>query len=469
MPVNEMTIKGFRGFSKEGSLRFAQPKEGKAGSGITILVGPNNGGKSTIVEAIQAWSRTYVSFSEGKLNQKAGSHVSIRISVPQVIHELKTVDAGGSETVRDPSNPPLNCYVLPSRRFFDPFFGQGEVDRQGYLQQRGIPSTRSTPVSEFSRRLFYAQNNRERFQEVLQKVVNPAPVWNIKLADHGQYFLDLDSDGLTHSSDGLGEGIVSLLFIVDALYDSKEGDLIVIDEPELSLHPAYQRRLANLLAEYAESRQVVYATHSPYFVDFNHVQNGAEIVRIHKLAEGCVISQLKRETAHELEALLRDTHNPHVLGLDAREVFFREEGVVIVEGQEDVVSYPKVLQSLVEGGNFSNEKASRLQESFFGWGAGGADKVDRIASLLSDLGFERVAGIVDNNKSEEIPKLKKRFPNFTFLSIPADDIRDKPASESRDATRGLLNGDGKLRPEYVEATSAVFNSIAECLCGNSSE
>jgi predicted ATPase len=29
--------------------------------------------------------------------------------------------------------------------------------------------------------------------------------------------------------------------IVDALYDSEEDDLVVIDEPELSLHPALQR------------------------------------------------------------------------------------------------------------------------------------------------------------------------------------------------------------------------------------
>lgn len=70
----------------------------------------------------------------------------------------------------------------------------------------------------------------------------------------------MNYNGQYHNSDGLCEGIASLLFIVDALYDTREGDLIVIDEPKLSLHPAYQRRLADLLAEYAKDRQIVYVT-----------------------------------------------------------------------------------------------------------------------------------------------------------------------------------------------------------------
>ena len=137
---------------------------------------------------------------------------------------------------------------------------------------------------------------------------------------------------------------MSLLFIVDALYDSQQNDVIVIDEPELSLHPAYQRRLLQVLADYASDRQIIYATHSPYFVDFRHVLNGAEIARVHKRDGCCIISQLNREPRSHLESFLNDWHNPHVLGLDAREVFFQEDGVVVVRGSEDVALYPDVLR-----------------------------------------------------------------------------------------------------------------------------
>ena len=53
MSVKSLTIKGLRGFSKPEKLRLAEPT-GKVGSGLTILVGPNNGGKSTIIEAFGA-------------------------------------------------------------------------------------------------------------------------------------------------------------------------------------------------------------------------------------------------------------------------------------------------------------------------------------------------------------------------------------------------------------------------------
>ena len=125
MPVTKLTIKGLRGFSEEQSLRFAQPL-GKAGSGITILVGPNNGGKSTVIEALQAWSgRQNTSFSQGKRNQLAGDRVVIRVEKDGSAQELRTIEAGTSQTVREPDAHPNNCYVLPSRRFFNPYFGTG--------------------------------------------------------------------------------------------------------------------------------------------------------------------------------------------------------------------------------------------------------------------------------------------------------------------------------------------------------
>ena len=261
----------------------------------------------------------------------------------------------------------------------------------------------------------------------------------------------------------MGEGIVSLLFITDALYDSEDGDLIVIDEPELSLHPTYQRRLAALLADYAQSRQIVLATHSPYFVNFEHVLNGAEVARVHRREGSSHISQLSRETAGLFEGLLRDSHNSHVLGLDAREVFFQNEGVVVVEGQEDVVYYPKILNDLVTMGKLSNESAVWLRERFFGWGGGGADKIERIVALLYDLGFERVAGVLDRNRSELAPELQSKFPNYTFLSIATDDIRTKPRVDERQPTHGLLDENGSLRSEYAAATSELFNYVEKRL------
>ena len=466
MPITQLAIKGFRGFSEEQTLSFGRPT-GKPGSGLTVLVGPNNGGKSTVIESLQALSsRQEVSFSEGKRNKLAGDRVSLRLHTDGVGHELRTVDTEGSQTIREPNESLGNCYVLPSRRFFNPYFGSGATERQNYVGQHGVPHIRSNPSEAFSQRLFRARANLTEFNQVFKRVIDPAPVWTIDQADQGSYYLKTNADGQYHNSDGLGEGIISLLFIVDALYDSRQGDLIAIDEPELSLHPAYQRRLASLFADYAKDRQIVYATHSPYFVDFVHVLNGAEVARVHRRDGGSTISQLKWETAEKFKGVLTDSYNPHILGLDAREVFFREDGIVVCEGQEDIVLYPMVLEELVKMEKLNAGSAEHLQECFFGWGAGGADNIGRIVALLHDLGFDRVAGIFDNNKCQLIPDLKKEFPDYVFCSIPADDVRTKLEIGGQAQILGLLDRNNSLRPEYADATGLLFNEVATMLSGN---
>lgn len=79
--IQELKIHGFRGFSNEQSITFAQ-LNGEPGSGLTILVGPNNSGKYSIAESVmtvtQQASRVPV-FSEGKRNVSAGSRVVMQI------------------------------------------------------------------------------------------------------------------------------------------------------------------------------------------------------------------------------------------------------------------------------------------------------------------------------------------------------------------------------------------------------
>ena len=322
MAVTTLAIKGLRGFADEQRLRLAKPS-GDVGSGLTILVGPNSGGKSTVVEAFHAFSKNDVTFSEGKRNTNSKSLVTIRTEYEDgATHELRTVDSGGSETIRDSQrNEPEAWYVLPSRRFFDPYFDRASENRREFLRNSQLPKTRSTPLDRFTLRLFNALENIDRFNEVFGRVMMPVPDWTIDQSDEGRYFIRVNSVGHRHNSDGLGEGVVSLRFIVDALYDSAKNSVIVVDEPELSLHPIHQRRLLALFAQYARDRQIVYATHSPYFVDFKHVLNGAEVARVYRRGNASEISQLQRETVDQLEGLTNNFNNPHIGSHRSRSLF----------------------------------------------------------------------------------------------------------------------------------------------------
>ena len=56
MSIKKLTIKGLRGFWEETNINFAIPDNISPKSGLTVLVGPNNSGKSTVIEAIHLLS-----------------------------------------------------------------------------------------------------------------------------------------------------------------------------------------------------------------------------------------------------------------------------------------------------------------------------------------------------------------------------------------------------------------------------
>jgi hypothetical protein len=55
------------------------------------------------------------------------------------------------------------------------------------------------------------------------------------------------------------------------------------------------------------------------------------------------ISTLSRDN---ISSLLKDLNNPHLLGINANEVFFLEDNIILVEGQEDIVIFKKISEKL---------------------------------------------------------------------------------------------------------------------------
>lgn len=460
MSLQKLELQGLRGFATLEELPFAIPN-GRHGSGLTTLVGPNNGGKSTIVEALRALPASSPenqaqprSFTEGRRNKRAGDRVVIQATDSSGnVGGLRTVESGGSETEWLTTKLQEQIFILPSRRYFDPLFSKGKMTRDSYIVHYDMSLTaRGGPLREFGSRLFQVQQKRTEFDAVLEEVISPVPKWTIDQTDSGQYYLKVETSGQYHSSEGMGEGLVSLLIVVDALYDSSPGDVIVIDEPELSLHPSLQRRLFTLLSKYAADRQIVIATHSPYFVDFEALINGAQISRLHLKDGSSTIFSLSESTVKLLAGFVRNYNNPHVLGLNAREAFFLEDGIILVEGQEDVVYYQKIADQL----------GIQIKGDFFGWGVGGAESMRAIASLLTELGFNKVVGVLDRDKTDLLPKLKEEFPQYQFHAIPADDIRSKKEKHLQEKI-GILDKSGVLRTEHEESMRELFTCLNQML------
>lgn len=462
MVIDNLRVEGFRGFSTQQSLSLAKPN-GETGSGLTFIVGPNNAGKSTIVECLLALNEGQPSFTESKRNDYAGDRVLIEVQTEDGTWTgLETVESGGSETTTTNEDVPsgsLDFFILESRRDFEPFFGGSGYDRSAYTNRQTLPDQRGGQNNYFSNRLFEIQENRDEFNEVLSKVLDEVPDWYIEQSDSGQYYLKYHPDSSSHTSDGLGDGFISLLFIIDALYDSETGETIAIDEPELSLHPPIQRRLMQLFAEYAEDRQIVISTHSPYFVDWSSLFNGGRLARIHQVAgdqgnpKKSVISQVSRETIEEFEGISRNLHNPHIIGLNAREAFFLRDRVILVEGQEDVLFYEQILGDL----------DMELSGDFWGWGAGGVGNIPKIIRLLNELGFKRVTAILDANQEETQQELSAAYPDYHFEIIPTDDVRTKPAMDAREPVEGITDRSGNLKDEYADQIEEIMADVKSYL------
>src|SRR5699024_5028616 len=263
-------------------------------------------------------------------------------------------------------------------------------------------------------------------------------------------FIKLIFGEATHNSDGAGEGLLSIFTIVDALYDSQPKETIIIDEPELSLHPALQKRLFKVLDEFSKDRQIVISTHSPYFINWQSLINGGSIARVINNGSGTTIYNLNESVKSNLKGLINNLFNPHILGLDANEIFFLDEKIILVEGQEDVIYFNRIVDLL----------NLEIRGSFFGWGVGGAGNMEHILALLKDLGFEKVVIIFDADKSEVLVKLKTKYTNYSFHIIPTDDIRDKPEIKSRDAIEGLIDRGGRVvKEKYKEPIIKIFDAI----------
>jgi predicted ATPase len=444
--ATHIDILGLRGFATNQRLELAIPN-GKAGSGLTIVVGQNNAGKSSIAEAFAAVAgRPFIirHFPEGKRNKAAGDKIFITLTFSSGYERsAKTVVVGGSQAQLTASGVwegELHIMVLPSRRFFTPFFSADPTSRMNYMVSLAEGSERSQPVNQIAGRLLNIQtHNKTEFNTILSQLIDPPPELIIDRSDVGSDYLKIRlPNSYSHSSEGLGEGVISLIFLADALFDAPPGSLLVVDEPELSLHPAVLRRMSRLLAEFAKERQIVLATHSPYFADLSYIAAGARLARIHAAESGSSISHLRSNRGQAIQKLLNNRDSPHIFGLDAREIFFQDDGVILVEGQEDVVRYPDIEKQL----------DAKFEGSFFGWGAGGFGNFPLLTGILADLGFKRVVGILDGDQPQMATRLREEFPQYRFFEIPASDIRTKPSTPAKTGKEGLLDVNGTLRYEF---------------------
>lgn len=243
------------------------------------------------------------------------------------------------------------------------------------------------------------------------------------------------TDGIEHRTDFLGDGIISVMRIIAYLICNKD-ELIVIDEPELSLHPVAQKRLAKLLYDESKTKQIVLSTHSPHFVNWEYFANGAVLNKITKTdAEGSKIYSIRNFT--EFSSLLSiDWQKPFKLDLVAKEIFF-QDNILFLEGQEDV--------------SFLSKEFEDSNVNIFGYGANGFPSFEMYLKFAEALGVKKAAVIIDNGVDEtnyKEEKLDGKFGTYEIIQWNKNDIRDKYGEDEVTLKKsGYFDSSGVKKPE----------------------
>jgi predicted ATP-dependent endonuclease of OLD family len=144
----------------------------------------------------------------------------------------------------------------------------------------------------------------------------------------------------TISATELGEGIQNalVLAILQAFEERrKQGAILLIEEPEMFLHPQMQRSLYKTLGQIGKTNQVIYTTHSPHFVT---VPDYHEVLLVRKDGEGTNVrpSDLATDTKRR-EKLLKE------LDPERNELFFATR-LLIVEGDTEKLALPEYARQL---------------------------------------------------------------------------------------------------------------------------
>jgi putative ATP-dependent endonuclease of OLD family len=152
--------------------------------------------------------------------------------------------------------------------------------------------------------------------------------------------LVIKDHGFSISATEVGEGFQNaiVLAVLRAFEETKrQGAILLIEEPEMFLHPQMQRSLYKTLRKIGKTNQVIYTTHSPHFVS---VPDYRDVLLVRRSGEGSYVIQSSLAVDNKRrEKLLKE------LDPERSELFFARR-LLLVEGDTEKLSYPAYAAKL---------------------------------------------------------------------------------------------------------------------------
>lgn len=199
----------------------------------------------------------------------------------------------------------------------------------------------------------------------------------------------------------------------------EKGNIILLDEPGLVLHPRGQKDLIKLLKDISENNQLIYTTPSPFLVPKGEVPNIRVVSRDNDEGHTTI-----RETTQS--DLVKDEVIRKTLGIDLSDSYLINKKTLIVEGPIDKMILHFVnrkmhaSQDLPEG--YRALELDKTAEIV----AGSASKIINPAKFLANNGLSFVAVFdADQGAKSNLGELKEWLSENNFEAndylLPVDD------------------------------------------------
>lgn len=317
--IHDVTLPKFKSFAPGTRIEFRFP--------ITVLVGPNGGGKSSLLHA--AWgmplkhstSRFWFSTPVDPINNDGNNRnrywYSHYVKSIQKIVESRKISGNKRHGYWEPSRPAQRegMQGMPERTAafapfmsstgdrwspvertphyfnakeqssaFDRFFTSVSFDslenRQDYFIKysrklkavidNDLKSSEYYKVERVAENMLLTAPQLEAVNKILQKSYKSARYIRHKFYDKQTYSPSVlfETEARSYSECFAGSGELAVVNYVLALEGLSKYDLLLLDEPETSLHPGAQQKLIEHLLSIVKEKliQVIISSHSPTFV-----------------------------------------------------------------------------------------------------------------------------------------------------------------------------------------------------------
>ncbi len=272
--LSQIKIHNFRRFAADSEINFTFP--------LTVIVGKNGSGKTTMMKAIKLLSgkeKPQAELFETVLDDGGfdGADISYKIDGKEFQYKRLRQNEWKKE-----GNIPEKFSI----KYIQTKTMVGAIDKSFLYDSIGKSTSRIQQVEyviKQSKKIKQnPQSNSERKQrhfisDSLIKDINYVLQENIKSIEviRHKYYSGtwgtsiIFNDGTQYSEYNSGSGEFVVTSMLDQIDKVSEGSLLLLDEPEISLHPGAQRRLINYILAVIKKKkiQVIITTHSTSMVE----------------------------------------------------------------------------------------------------------------------------------------------------------------------------------------------------------